>query len=105
MLPTLKAVAFSKKPVVWMWLSRLLSCLGLEAGNSVASWNPKATSVSRMCLNSPEEEWPWADALLGPVLSDLTGQRKWSQQNCLHESGLSCMMKPDVDVTLSAGVK
>ena len=83
-----------------MCLSRLLSCLGLEAGNSVASWNPKAARIGRMHLNSHEEERPWADASLWPVLSDFTGQRKRSQQNCLCESGLSCMMKPDVDVTV-----
>lgn len=35
----------------------------------------------------------------------VTGQVKWSQQNCLCVSGLSCMMKPHVDVTLLAEVK
>lgn len=82
-----------------------LSCLEVEVGNSMASWNPKAAQISRMHLNSREEEQLWAGASLWPVLSDLTSQCKWSQQNRLHESELSCTMKPDVDVTLLARVK
>lgn len=39
------------------------------------------------------------------VATAVTGQVKWSQQNCSRASGLSCMMKPHVDVTLLAEVK
>lgn len=39
------------------------------------------------------------------VAGAVTGQVKWSPQNCLCVSGLSCMLKPHVDVTLVAEVK
>lgn len=39
------------------------------------------------------------------VATAVTGQVKWPQQNCLCLSGLSCMTKPHVGVTLLAEVK